>query len=181
MISIGFFSKMSKKEKTGVIAAAVIILAVFIDRTVISPVGTKLRRMDQEISSSEKKLSHDLRNIHNKELIESEYRKYRNFVKKSSASDEENVSNILAEIEGLARASGVNLVDIKPQASKQVDFYREYAAEVTVEGQMEQVVTFLHKLNSSPQLLRAIKIRLGMKQKDASLVKASMLVTNISI
>ncbi|MEI9476843.1 MAG: type 4a pilus biogenesis protein PilO [Deltaproteobacteria bacterium] len=181
MIAIGFFSKLSKKERTWLVVAGVIIMAVFVDRLVIRPIGAKLRRMDQEIALSEKKLSHDLRNINNKEFIESEYKKRKNFVKKSSASDEENVSNMLAEIESLARTAGVNLVDIKPQTSKQIDFYREYAAEVIIEGQMEQIVAFLHKLNSSVQLLRAVKLRLGMKQKDSSIVKASMLVTNISM
>ena len=67
-----------------------------------------------------------------KELIENEYKKYKDFVKKSSVSDEENVSNMLVQIEGLARAAGVNLVDIKPQASRQVDFYREDAVEVKI-------------------------------------------------
>jgi len=181
MIAIGFFSKLSKKERAGLIAACAIIMAVFLDRLVIRPVSAKLRRMDQEIALSEKKLSYDLRNINNKDFIESEYEKYKNFIKKSSASDEENVSNMLAEIEGLARSAGVNLVDIKPQASKQADFYKEYAAEVTIEGQMEEIVTFLHKLNSSAQLLRAVRVRFGMKQKDSSLVKASMLVTNIAM
>jgi Tfp pilus assembly protein PilO len=181
MTAIGFFSKLSKKEKAGLIAAGVIIMAVFIDKLALSPLGAKLQRMGREIALSEKKLSHDLRNIHNKDFIESEYKKYKNFVKKSSASDEENVSNILAEIEGLTRTAGVNLVDIKPQASKQVDFYKEYAMEVTIEGSMEEIVAFLHKLNSSPQLLRAVKLHLGVRQKESSAVRASMLVTNISM
>lgn len=181
MIAMGFLSKLSRKERTWLIVAGVIILAVFVDRLVLRPIGSTLRRMDQEIVASEKKLSHDLRNINNRAFIEGEYKKYKNFVKKSSASDEENVSNMLAEIEGLARTTGVNLIDIKPQASKQVDFYREYAAEVTIEGSMEQIVAFLHKLNSSAQLLRAVKIRLGTKQKESSVVKASLLVTNISM
>jgi len=137
--------------------------------------------MGREIAASEKKLRHDLRNIHDKEFIESEYKKHRDFVKKGAASDEENVSNMLAEIEGLARAAGVSLVDIKPQASRQADFYKEYSAEVTIEGPMEQIAAFLHRLNSSTQLLRAVKVRLGLKQKESSVMKASMLITNISM
>ena len=181
MISLDFFSKLSKKEKAGLFVAGMIVMAVFIDRIVISPVGVKLKRMEQEISFSEKKLSHALRNINSKDFIAGEYEEYKKFVKKGAASDEENVSSMLVEIEGLARTAGVNLVDIKPQAPKTTDFYKEYSAEVTIQGQMEQVVTFLHKLNSSTQLLRAVKLRLGKKQKDLSSVNASVLVTNISM
>jgi len=181
MLSIGFFSKLSKKEKVGLAAAGVIIMAVLIDRTIIIPMGAKLQRVAQEIAFNEKKLSHDLRNIHNKDFVGSEYKKYKEFFEKGQGSDEENVSNMLAEIEGVARTTGVDLVDIKPQDSKQADYYKEYAAEVTIEGRMDQIVAFLHKLNHSPQLLRAVKLRLGMKQKESSAVRASILVTNISM
>jgi Tfp pilus assembly protein PilO len=181
MINLEFFYKLSKKERVGILAALAVIMVVLVDKLVISPVGDKVQRINQEIKFSEKKLSRDLRNINNKDAIESEYRKYKNYVKKSSASDEEDVANILGEIEGLARSAGVNLVDIKPQATKQADFYKEYAIAVEVEGTMEQVITFLHNLNSSTQLLRAVKLRIGLKDKESSLIKASLLVTKISV
>jgi Tfp pilus assembly protein PilO len=181
MINMEFFYKLSKKEKIGLIAAVIAIAIMLIDRLVISPISNRIQRIDQEIKFSENKLSRDLRNINNKELIESEYKKYRGYVKRTSASDEEDVANILGEIEGLARSSGVSLVDIKPQAPKQADFYKEYPIEVEVEGSMEQIVTFLHDLNNSTQLLRAVKLRIGLKDRESSIIKASLLVTKISI
>ncbi|MCX5678722.1 MAG: type 4a pilus biogenesis protein PilO [Candidatus Omnitrophica bacterium] len=181
MINMEFFYKLSKKEKIGLMAAIVVIALMLIDRLVISPIGNRIQRIDQEIKFSEKKLSRDLRNMNNKDIIEREYKKYKNYVKKSSVSDEEDVANILGEIEGLARSSSVSLVDIKPQAPKRADFYKEYAIEVEVEGSMEQVITFLHDLNSSAQLLRAVKLRIGLKDKELSAIKASLLVTKISI
>ena len=181
MINMEFFYKLSKKERIGLVAALIVIMVVLVDKLVISPFGEKVHRINQEIDFSEKKLSRDLRNINNKDIIESEYKKYKNYVKKSSASDEEDVANILAEIEALARSTGVNLVDIKPQATKQADFYKEYAIAVEVEGSMEQVITFLHNLNNSTQLLRSVKLRIGLKSKESSLIKASLMVTKISV
>ena len=181
MAILGFFSKLSKKERVGLIVAGIIVVAVLIDRLVVNPAGIKLKHVEQQITLSEKKLSLDLRNILNKDFIESEYKKHKNFVKKSSVSDEENISNMLAEIESLARTAGVTLVDIKPQVAKQIDFYKEYAVEVTIEGPIEQIVIFLHKLNNTAQLFRAVKLRLGMKQKELLAVRATMLVTHISM
>lgn len=181
MINMEFFHKLSKKEKIGLVAAIVVMMLVAIDRLVISPIGGRIQRVNQEIQFSEKKLSRDLRNMNNKDLVESEYKKYKNYVKKTAASDEEDVANILGEIESLARLSGVSLVDIKPQTPKQTGFYKEYAIGVEVEGSMEQVITFLHNLNSSTQLLRALKLRIGLKDKESFAVKASFLVTKISI
>lgn len=163
------------------VAAVVVIALTLTDRLLISPISNKVRRLNQEIKFSEVKLSRDLRNINNKGTIESEYKKYKNYVRSTYASDEEDVAGILAEIEGLARSSSVSLVDIKPQSPKKSDFYKEYAVEVEVEGGMEQIVTFLHNLNSSTQLLRAVKLRIGLKDKESSVIKASLLVTKISI
>ena len=176
-----FFNKLSKKEKVGLIAAIVVIALTLTDRLVISPIGNKIRRLNQEIKFSEVKLSRDLRNVNNKSAIEGEYTKYKNYVKSNYASDEEDVAGILAEIEGLARSSSVSLVDIKPQTPKKADFYKEYAVEVDVEGGMEQIITFLHNLNSSTQLLRAVKLRIGLKDKESSVIKASLVVTKIAI
>ena len=176
-----FFNKLAKKERVGLVVALIVVTLVIVDRLVINPISDKFRRVNSDIKLSEKKLSLDLRNINNKNIIESEYKRYKNYVKRSSASDEEDVANILAEIEGLARTSSVRLVDIKPQAPKQADLYKEYAIEVEVEGDMEQITTFLYNLNNSAQLLRVVKLRLGLKDKETSLVKSSILITKISI
>jgi len=181
MINMEFFNKLAKKERVGLVVALIVVTLVIVDRLVINPISDKFRRVNSDIKLSEKKLSLDLRNINNKNIIESEYKRYKNYVKRSSASDEEDVANILAEIEGLARTSSVRLVDIKPQAPKQADLYKEYAIEVEVEGDMEQITTFLYNLNNSAQLLRVVKLRLGLKDKETSLVKSSILITKISI
>jgi hypothetical protein len=181
MINMDFISKLSKKEKVGLAAAAIVVSVVMIDRLVVSPIGERFQRLGREIELSEKKLVLDLRNISNKELISGEYDKYRNYVKRSASSDEEEVAAVLAEIEGLARRSDINLADIKPQQAKQTDFYREYYVEIEAEGAMEHIIVFLHNLNSSPQLLRAVKLRMGLKDRESSIVKASIMVSNISI
>ena len=181
MINMDFISKLSKKEKIGLVAATIVVSAVIIDRLVVSPIGERFRRLGRDIELSERKLVLDLRNISNKESISDEYEKYRNYVRKSASSDEEEVAAVLAEIENLARRSDINLDDIKPQQAKQTDFYREYYVEIEAEGTMEHIIIFLHNLNSSPQLLRAVKLRLGLKDKESPVVKASIMVSKISM
>lgn len=181
MAFMDFISKLSKKEKIGIVVSAIVVSAVIIDRLIISPIGEKYRRLGREIDVSEKKLVLDLRNISNKESISAEYEKYRNYVRRSALSDEEEVALLLAEIEGLARKSNINLDDIKPQQVKQTDFYREYYVDIEVEGTMDRIIVFLHNLNSSSQLLRAVRLRLGLKDRDLHLVKASILISKIAI
>ena len=163
------------------ILCAIVIAGVLFDKLFLSPMDVKIRRVNREIAVKEKKLRVDLRNIRHKDFFERQYEKYKSFIEKGSSSEEENTSDMLAEIEELARLAGVNLVDIKPQTPKQIDFYKEYAAEVTVEGPMGQIMVFLYKLNNAKPPLRAVKVSLRLAQKGSSSVKATLLVTNISV
>jgi Tfp pilus assembly protein PilO len=98
-----------------------------------------------------------------------------------SGSDEEEVAKILGEIEALSRQSGIYLVDMKPQAPKDIDFYKEYTVEIEVEGEMIPLTTFLHQLNTSPQLLRIKKLRLTSKEEGQTGLKSSMVITKVLV
>ena len=122
---IEFFSKVSKREKIGLSIAAVIVAVTFLDTLVIKPIRTNMSRMGRQIELYEGELMRDLQSLNEKKAITLEYQKYTQYVTKAG-SEEEEVAKILAEIEELARKSSVNLVDITPQVSRDVDFYKEY-------------------------------------------------------
>jgi len=174
-------AKLSKKEKIGLFIAAIFIFLVILDKLIITPMNRKFRGLNQEIKMAENRLSRHLRNLSQKETVTMGYRKYIPYVKKIG-SDEEEVAKILAEIEELARKSKISLAGIKPQAPKEVNFYKEYVVEIEANGIMECVTNFLYQLNNSTQLLRAEKLRLSSKGKEASsVIKASILITKILI
>lgn len=172
--------KFSRKEKIGLIVAVFFISGAILDRAVVSPINSKFRQLNQEIKITEKQLSRHLRNLIGKDLIKRKYQKYITYVKKVG-SDEEEVAKVLAEIEGLARKSGVSLVDIKPQPLKEVNFYEGCAVEVEANGDMNGMIHFLYQLNSSTQLLRAEKLRLSTKEKGSYLINASIFITKVLI
>jgi len=175
---VNFWNKLSSKEKTGLIFAFGFLAFAFMDQLVVSPIRTKIKQIDRMIDINEKQLSMNLRNVKQREMIEAQYEEYVDFIQKEG-SDEEKVAKILGEIEVLARKSEVYLVDTKPHTPKQVDFYREFAVEIEGEGRMESLILFLHRLNSSDQLLRAEKVRLNIKGKTTGIIKASMLITKV--
>jgi len=173
--------KLSKKEKIGLVVAFLILSCALMDRVVISPINKRFRGLNSQIGIAEKQLGRHLRNLMRKGDVTKRYAKYVMYVKKIG-SDEEDVARVLAEIEALARRSGVSLSDIKPQASKDISFYKQYTVEVEANGDMNSIVHFLYQLNSSNQLLRAEKLRLSMKERESSsVVKASVLITQILI
>jgi len=175
-----FLNNLSKKEKIGLSIAVAFVSLAFLDRLAISPIKNRIQQINREVKIAERELGRDLRNLNQKEVITEECRKIIEYVKKVG-SDEEEVAKILGEIEGLARKSAICLVDMKPQSSKIIDFYKEYTVEIEAEGEMQSLINFLHQLNTSSQLLRAEKLRLNLKEKDSSIVKALMLVTKLAI
>jgi Tfp pilus assembly protein PilO len=175
-----FFSKLSQKEKIGLSLAVVFVLIAFLDRLVVKPIKDRVEEVSRRIHATEEELKMDLRNLKEKKAISEEYEKYTQYVTKAG-SDEEEVAKILAEIEEHARKSRIDLVDITPQAPKEADFYREYVAEIEVEGDMKSIVKFLYQLNNSALLLRTQKLRISPKEKDSSVVIAVILVTKILI
>jgi len=175
-----FISKLSRKEKIGLGIAAAILLIALLDRAVVKPVRNRVRQINREIKVSEMELGHALRNISRQDAISEKYKKCVQYVTKPG-TDEERVAEALTVIEELARKSGVYLADIKPQTTKTIDFYKEYSAEIEIEGGMESIMNFLHQLSNSSQLLRIEKIRLNMKAKESRLIKAAILVTKIVV
>jgi Tfp pilus assembly protein PilO len=175
-----FWDKLSKKEKLGLsLAFAVMGIALF-DRLIISPIRGRFKRIDQAIKINEKQLAHDLRNVHQKDQIEERFEKYVEYVERSG-SDEEEVAKILGEIESMARQSKVYLANMKPQTPKEIDFYKEYAVEIEAEGNLSSLVTFLHQVNTSTQLLRVEKLRLNSTKKGEKTLKASMRIMRVLV
>jgi len=175
-----FFAKLSRKEKIGMIIGVAFLSLAILDRLALSPISRRVQQINQDIKIKEKELSGDLRNIHQKEIIAGEYQQYLKYVRKGG-SDEEEIARILAEIEELARSSNVYLVDIKPQGTHQIDYYKEYAVQLEAEGRMENLATFLYGINHSALLLRAEKISLSLKEKESSTVKGVVLVTKVLV
>ena len=175
-----FLSKLSVKEKTGLLIGVIFLVVAFLDRLIISPINNRIQQINQEIKTAEKQLERDLRNLNQKEVITKEYQGWTGDLKKTG-SDEEEIAKVLAEVEGFARKAGIYLVDMKPRLPADEDFYKEYSAEIELEGDMTGLVTFLYHLNNSTQILRAQKTRLALKLKDSNLLKVTIIVTKILI
>ena len=175
-----FLNKLSKKEKAGLLIAAAFVFFSILDRAVIAPINNSIREVSHKIEANEKRLKEQLRYLNQKDTISREYQGYASAVEKK-LSEEEETAKILSEIEDLSKKSSVYLIDIKPRPSRQTDFYKEYMVEIEVESGMESLMNFLHQLNASPQLLRAERLRISLKEKDSSTVKASLLITKVHV
>ncbi len=177
---MGVFSNISVKEKMGLAAAGLIVFFAVADRLVISPISGKFKRINSEIRVHQRQLSQSLRNISHKDEIAGEYQKYLQYVK-SNYSEGEEVAKLLEEIELLGHNSGISINDIKPQPPRRSGIYKYYLIEIQADGRMDTLINFMYQLSASKNLFRVSRIYVGVKDKEASIAKVSMLVTKVVV
>lgn len=175
-----FSGNVSQKERIGIIVAVAVVSVAIFDRLIISPINKKIQQINDGIKISERQLEIGLRNLSQKDIVASQYEKFRKYLK-NIGSGEETTAIILSEIESLGRKSNLNLLDLKPQETKDRGFYKEYSVEMEAEGGMECLMNFIYQLNASTQLLRVEKLRLNLRDKQSEVVTASFLITKFSL
>ncbi|MFH1776422.1 MAG: GspMb/PilO family protein [Candidatus Omnitrophota bacterium] len=145
-------AKLSKTERILFITAGISLSILVLYYFVIAPLSKKTSMLNSRILLSEKKLKKFLRVLNNKDKISKEYDIYAPYLDVSS-SNEEIQAKMLEEIEYLAKTSGLYIIDMKPQPVKKIAAYRKYIVAVQAEGELEALVTFLHRLYKVKSLL----------------------------
>ncbi len=166
---------MSKRERTILYAAVIIVFLGSMDRFVYQPILNLFGELDQEILSQENQLRKNRRYLAVRETILNSYSAYAAYAVATGA-DEEEVASLLNEIEGIARKSGLSLVNMKPKTVTDTDIGKQYPVEVEFETKMAQLVRFIHGLYSSKYILAVEKLRIAPKGKSTAQVKGYLLI-----
>lgn len=172
------FSRFSKRERLVLYIAISFVLVMLLDRLVISPIYLNLQSLDKEIAERQTTLKQDLRILAQKERILAEAGKYSTFVNVPQ-SDEEVVTVLLKEIEGVAAKSAIYLVDMKPGGVKTEGLNKKYMVNVSCEGKMEQIADFMYNIENSKKLLRVERYQIAPKSKESTTAQCSMSISQI--
>lgn len=170
--------RFTKREKQIFYICVSLITLLILERIVFRPLADKLAGLNQEIQLKETRLIKGLRAQGQRDKIIKDYKSYEGYLK-LKGSDEEIVSELLREIERLARESTVSILDIKPQSMNKRAMYKEYTIEVRSEATFKDIITFLYRLNNSLLLLRVEKLVLSLKEENSDILKISMLLSGI--
>lgn len=169
------FNRLSKREKFVSVACAAVFLILFMDLLVVRPLYESYLSLEVRTIEAEKRLEQNIINITMKEDIDKRFEEYRKFIKKPAPKGEEEAL-MLSEIEKTARTNDVLLVDIKPQDEKILEFYKQYTVNVDVETEMKHLVQFLYQIETSSQMMRVVKAKLGLKERDSQIIKARLTI-----
>lgn len=171
-----WYNRLSSRERLILPLAAGCVLILLVDHAVFTPVWDMYISMEDRITEAEGTYVRNLVNFKRKEIVESDYEKYRSFIRPAGSDEEENAS-LLSEVEQLARSNQVVLVDMKPREVKSRQFHKEYAAELDAETEMEGLINFIYQMEQSPQIMKVSSAKLSAREALSNLVRARMTVT----
>ncbi|MFA5147385.1 MAG: type 4a pilus biogenesis protein PilO [Candidatus Omnitrophota bacterium] len=173
-------SRMSKREKTILYAAAFFISLTLLDRMMISPIFNRISSLESEIKEKESNIKKSMRILSQKDKIMSESESYGSVFSQAN-SEEEEMTSILKEIENLASKSSVYLIDMKPGGAKSAGSAKKYIINLSCEAQIEQLTQFMYDIENSSKLLTIEKYQIGPKSKESSVARCSMSISKISM
>lgn len=146
------FAKFSKREKIIFYVTAAVLLIVFLDKAIFFPSFSQMKLKDQEIENKKKIVMKDIHMLALKEDVEKEMGKYESYFSPPRTSEEE-VTSTLKEIENLASKAKVSVISIRPGEVREEDFFESYLVNLTCEGTMTRLISFLHAIETAPTLL----------------------------
>lgn len=160
-------------------ATAGIVIFSIIFNFLIAPILTKNEKLNKEINITTIKLRRYLQLLNQKEYIQHKFSKFSSHIKGSVVGQDTMVS-VLSELENLAEASGVRIVDIRPQsqsespnsslsASGDPALYKEILIDFKTQGTIEGYSKFIYDLESSPLLLKIKRFQLSAKPNVSTL------------
>jgi hypothetical protein len=151
----------------------------------IRPALNKVSAVKQSIASQEHKIGQDMRFLSYKDKIVNDSKAYEVYFEELRDDDVIN-AEFLSNVEKMATQSKVSLVKSNPAQSKKHGEYVEYYANLDCTGALKDVVSFMHAVNSSDDLLKVVQFNMAPKKgSTANEVSVSMtivkLVTNLEM
>lgn len=157
-----------------------VLLACF-DRLFLGPVLGKLSTIDNEISIQEQSVVRDLRFLTYKDKIVRELKTFEKYIHKGQKDDDVINADFLSVVERLATKTKVNLVKSNPSEIKHEKDLDKYYANLDCVGTLEDVLTFMHEINSTEELLKVVKFNMSPKRGVENTVNVSMSVVKVAI
>ena len=134
----------------------------------IAPILTKNENLNKEINITRIKLKKNMQLLNEREYLRKKYNELSTHLKISDV-DAEISANPLSELENLAKASNIRIIDIRPTTSKTPGLYKETVIDLRTEGTMEDYLKFIYNIENAFSILRIKRLQLNAKPNTSTL------------
>lgn len=94
---------------------------------------------------------------------------------------QEEMARLLSEIDKIAKDSGVNVLNIRPQEIEDKKFYKRLSVDLRLEGENRNIMRFVFYLESSPLLLRIDKFNLAARSSQRGFLDCELSLSRVAI
>ena len=144
------------------------------------PIHNQSVSLQERIELAERQLQKTERTIYRGKFTEEEYQSLLEYFKQT-ASDEQEMSSMLSQIESAARGINMRIVDMKPRRPKLNDLYNQFLVNLEIDGELVPVTEFIHKLQSAPYLFHIDEMRLNKPSPQLAELKCQVTLSKILI
>jgi hypothetical protein len=176
-----FITKLSEKEKKIFYATILFVSLAVFDRLFFGPVLEKISQIDTKITQEKNDITRDLRFLSYKNRIKEELGAFDKYFTKEQQDDNVVNAEFLSAVERIATEAKISLVKSTPAEVKKKSEYIEYYANLDCKGSLENIITFIHMLNSSDELLKVVQYNLVPKRGATDEVNVSMMVMKMVV
>jgi len=170
---------LSKRERVILFATIGVIVFAIILNFLILPLLARNDNLNKRIELTRKKLTKFMWLLSQRENIKG---KYGNFSSTFSPSNQQEdvLVRVLSELENLAKAADVKIIDIRPQVtSSSSGTYKEILIDLRTEGIIDGYLKFIYELEKSLLLLKVNKLQLATKP-NTSILEGSFSISQLS-
>jgi len=165
---------LGKREKFLMIGVGCVLLFFVIEHFVLTPFFEKMENLTIQINADEDKLKRAQYVSSQKKYITEAYNKIKPYVE-IEQSGETGLPSIMKKIEEMAKASGVNLEKMKPEAAeaKDTEQYKIKKLTLSTTGSVNSIVKFLYRIENCAYPIRVVKMDFKVKDRKKNLMTAN--------
>ncbi len=176
-----FYSKLNDKEKKIFYGAVALLVLAFFDMLFLRPVLSRLKAIEDGIRSSRQAIERDIRFISYRDKIFAEDKAFSIYESGDGKSGEEIIAGFLKTIEGIASESKIALSRVSPGEVVVRKGFVLYFAGVECSGKLEDMVTFIHRIDQTKNLLKVVRMNMSGNKASKEEVRVEMKVARLVI
>lgn len=175
-----FYSNLSGRGKIIFQVALVVVIVSLFDRLFWGPLLAKEEETLLKIKQAKERVVRDNRILAYKTQILNEAMALQEYY--SDIKEEDLINrDFLGTIERLSTKTGINLVKSTPGVSEEKKGYKEYSANLELNGSLSDVLTFMYEIGTVDSLLKVEELALNPRRGLDDEVSATMRVSKMVV
>ncbi|NQU74092.1 MAG: hypothetical protein HQ547_05235 [Candidatus Omnitrophica bacterium] len=170
-----FQFKLKGNKKIFLYVGVFICMAVFILHFLFSVLGNRLKQLDSQVRLAEADLQQVLGIQKEKDVVSARCAKYQSYLEVDYWDERRATEELLKTVEEIARKAGVVVINLSPdQAIEESREYKKYKANLRIESTLEQMLSFLHKIEQESLLIKVEQVSASPKDEEAYTIRSEI-------